>query len=147
MLKHRSRIKKQNAKMLGSELIVEYKIYIPRGQVNTSFFNVYKIIAETDSFFIVEPVPLIELQIVRNHLAKKRGENEWEFEFVYNASEERTWIAHGIFDPNQIVKAHTESFIKLIQTREEDYQKKIEARKEKMKLKKAKELEAQSEAV
>lgn len=135
MLKHRSRIKKQNAKMLGSELVVEYKIYIPRGQVNTSFFNVYKLIGETDNFLIVEPVPLIELQIVRNHLAKKRGENEWEFEFMYNASEDRNWVAHGMFDPNEIVKRHTESFIKVIQTREEDYQKKVEARKEKMKAK------------
>lgn len=132
MLKHRSKIKKANAQLLSDGFLVEHKVYVPRGQVNTSFFNVYKIIGETDSFFQTEVVPLVEMQIVRNHLAKARGEAEWSFDFLYNADEDNTWIALGVTDPDAFMRSHTETFIKIIQTREEDYAKKMENRKQLM---------------
>ena len=132
MLKHRSKIRKDRAQVLGSGYIVEYQVYVPRGQVNTSFFNIFKIENETDAFYKVESVPVLELQIVRNHLAKARGENEWSFDFLYNADADRTCLALGMTDPNQLVREYTERFIKIIQTREEDYKAKMEKRKELM---------------
>lgn len=132
MLKHRSKIKKVNAQLLNDGLVVEHKIYVPRGQVNTSFFHIYKIEGETEAYYKVEPVPLVELQITRNHLAKKRGEAEWSYETLYNADADSTWVALGALDPDALIREYTTSFIKLIQTREEDFQKKMEARKELM---------------
>ena len=128
MLKHRSRIKKATARTLSDGYIVEHKVYVPRGQVNTSFFNVYRVTGETDSFYITEPIPLVELQIVRNHLAKARGEEEWSFDFLYNADQDKVWVALGITDPDSWLRQYTESFIKIIQTREEDYKLKMENR-------------------
>lgn len=130
MLKHRSKIRKVNAQVLGGGFIVEHKVYVPRGQVNTSFFNVYKISGETDVYFQVEPVPLVEMQIVRNHLAKARGEEEWSFDFLYNASQEKAWIIQGITDPDAFLRENTKIFIDIIKTREEDYKAKMEKRKE-----------------
>ena len=132
MLKHRSKIKKINANLLGGGFLVEHKVYVPRGQVNTSFFNVYKIVSETDSFFQTEPVPLVEMQIIRNHLAKARGEAEWSFDFLYNADADNTWVALGVTDPDKFLRDQSEKFIKIIQNREEDYKKKLENRKELM---------------
>lgn len=144
-LKHRSKIKKTNAQVLGGGFIVEHKVYVPRGQVNTSFFNVYRITSETDSFYQVEPIPLVEMQIVRNHLAKARGEQEWSFDFLYNADQSKAWMVLGITDPDEFMRENTKVFINIIKTREEDYKKKIENRKELMAAKraekKAKELE------
>ena len=132
VLKHRSKIKKASAQVLGGNLIVEYKVYVPRGLVNTSFFNIYRISGETDSFFQVEPVPIVELQIVRNHLAKAKGESEWSFDFLYSADEDNTWIALGALDKDTLIRNHAETFIKIIQNREDDFKKKIEARKQLM---------------
>jgi hypothetical protein len=132
MLKHKTRVKKQNARLLGTNYIVECKVYVPRGQVNTSFFNILKIVSQTDSFYLTESVPLIELQIVRNHLAKARGESEWSFEFLYNADQDKVWLALGITDPDQWMREYTELFIKIIQKREDDYKTKMENRKKLM---------------
>lgn len=148
MLKHRSKIKKANAQTLGDQFIVEYKVYVPRGQVNTAFFNIYKIVGETESFYKTESVPLVEMQIIRNHLAKARGEDEWTFDFLYNADDDNTWIAFGITDPSKWLRDHSDRFINIIKHREDDYKKKMEARKEKLRLKreekaKAKNLEKQ----
>ncbi len=127
-LKHRSKIKKTNAQVLGGGFIVEHKVYVPRGQVNTSFFNVYRISGETDSFYQVEPVPLVEMQVIRNHLARARGEEEWSFDFLYNADQSKTWTILGITDPDEFMRENTKIFINIIKTREDDYKKKIEAR-------------------
>ena len=128
MLKHKSKIKKSTARLLCSGYLVEWKVYVPRGQVNTSFFNVYKVISESDCFYMTETVPLVEMQIVRNHLAKARGETEWSFDFLYNADQDKVWVALGITDPDSWLRQYTESFIKIIQTREEDYKLKMENR-------------------
>ena len=132
MLKHRSKIKKANANLLGGGFLVEHKVYVPRGQVNTSFFNVYKILGETESFYQTEVVPLVEMQIVRNHLAKARGEAEWSFDFLYNADADNSWVALGVTDPDAFLRSNTEIFIKIIQNREDDYTKKMANRKELM---------------
>ena len=129
MLKHKSKIKKVTARILSEGYIVEHKVYVPRGQVNTSFFNVFKVTGETDNFYLTESVPLVELQIVRNHLAKARGEQEWSFDFLYNADGDRVWIALGITDPDSWLRQYTQVFINIIQNREEDYKKKMENRK------------------
>ena len=129
MLKYRTKIKKENAHTLGKGFVVEHKVYVPRGQVNTSFFNVYKISGETEKFIQVEPVPLVEMQIIRNHLAKLRGEDEWSFDFLYNADQSKAWIALGITDPDEFLRENTKTFVDIIKHREDDYKKKIENRK------------------
>jgi len=146
MLKHRSKIKKINANLLGGGFLVEHKVYVPRGQVNTSFFNVYRIIGETEWFYQTEVVPLVEMQIVRNHLAKARGEAEWSFDFLYNADADNTWVALGVTDPDAFLRGHTETFIKIIQNREEDYTKKMANRKELMAARKKLKEEAKASA-
>lgn len=128
-LKYRSKISKSKAVMLGNQFVIEHKVYVPRGAVNTSFFNVYKIVSETEAFYQVEPVPLVELQYIRNHLAKARGENEWSFDFLYNADEDKTWVALGITDADKYLRDNAQVFIGIIQNREQDYIKKMEARK------------------
>jgi len=132
MLKYRSKIKKQNAQTLGAGFVVEHKVYVPRGQVNTSFFNVYKISGETSQYYLVEPIPLVEMQIVRNHLAKQRGEDEWSFDFLYNADQSKAWIAFGITDPDNFLRENTKLFVNIIKNREEDYKQKMENRKKLM---------------
>jgi hypothetical protein len=138
MLKHRSKIKRSKAQLLGGQFIVEYKVYVPRGSVNTSFFNVYKIVKETESYFFTDGVPLVEMQMVRNHHAKARGEEEWSFDFLYNADDDPTWVALGITDPNQFLRSNSEVFVGLIQKREDDYKAKIENRKKLLAEKRAK---------
>lgn len=149
-LKYRSKIMKTKAVMLGSQFVVEHKVYVPRGAVNTSFFNVYKITSESDSYYQVEPVPLVELQFIRNHLAKARGEAEWSFDFLYNADVDNTWVALGITDADKYLRDNAQIFIGIIQTREEDYKKKMEVRKQLMadrRAKKKEEVEAKQKLV
>ena len=144
MLKHRSKIKKTNAQLLGGLFIVEYKVYMPRGSVNTSFFNLYRIVKETDSYYYTEGVPLVEIQTVRNHLAKARGEEEWSFDFLYNADDDPTWLALGITDPNEFLRQNSEKFINLIQKREDDFEQKIENRKKLLAEKRSKKVQEKS---
>lgn len=140
MLKHRSKIKKEKAQLLGSDFLVEFKVYVPRGQVNTAFFNVYKVTSETNSFLHTDGVPLVEMQVIRNHLAKARGESEWSFDFLYNADNDQTWLALGITDPDDFLRGHSERFISIIRNREDTYKAKIENRKKLLAEKKAKKL-------
>ena len=143
-LKYRSKISKAKAVMLGSMFVVEHKVYVPRGAVNTSFFNVYKILSETEAFYQVESIPLVELQFIRNHLAKARGESEWAFDFLYNADSDNTWVALGITDADKYLRDNAQVFINIIQNREEDYKKKMEARVALMAERRAQKKEAES---
>ena len=128
MLKYRSKIKKDKAYNLGSKYVAEWKIYVPRGRVNAAYFNIYLTTGETDQFILTQPIPVVELQIVRNHLAKQKGEAEWEVEWLYNAGSV-DWLALGLTDPEKIVRDNTDRFISLVQGREDEFAKKMEEAK------------------
>ena len=128
MLKYRSKIKKDKAYSLGSKYVAEWKIYVPRGRVNAAYFNIYLTTGETDQFILTQPIPVVELQIVRNHLAKQKGEAEWEVEWLYNAGSV-DWLALGLTDPEKIVRDNTDRFISLVQGREDEFAKKMEEAK------------------
>lgn len=128
MLKYRSKIKKDKAYNLGSKYVAEWKIYVPRGRVNAAYFNIYLTTGETDQFILTQPIPVVELQIVRNHLAKQKGEAEWEVEWLYNAGS-IDWLALGLTDPEKIVRDNTDKFISLVQGREDEFAKKMEEAK------------------
>lgn len=150
MLKKRSKIKKSNAYVLGGGYVAEWKIYVPRGSVNAAYFNIYCVEAETESFYKTNARPVVELQIVRNHLAKARGEEEWEVDWLYNG-DNTDWVALGLTDPQEIVRSSTEKFIALAVRREEEFKAKQEEAKEKRKVtrearKKAEQEKLQQEA-
>lgn len=130
MLKYRSKIKKDKAYSLGSRYVAEWQIYVPRGRVNAAYFNIYLTTGETEQFILTQPIPVVELQIVRNHLAKQKGEAEWEVEWLYNAGS-IDWLALGLTDPNEVVRSYTDKFITLVQGREDEFAKKMEEAKTK----------------